>query len=72
MVENGVNGRVQCDLSFITNSCVFQIVLNKFCGNIERNLSSLYIQHTCIADRLTDTFITPMSLTGMEGRLKIT
>jgi len=50
----------------------FKLCYIKKCGNIGRNLSSLYVQHTSIADRLTDTFITQISVTGMEGKLKIT
>ena len=61
MVEFGVNGRVQCDYSFIKNSSVFKIMLNIFCVNIGRNLSPLYVQHTFIADRLMDTLVTPIS-----------
>jgi hypothetical protein len=72
MLEDAVNGRDQCDFSFITNSNVFQIMLNKFCGNTGINLSSLYVQHTCIADRLMDTLVLPISVTGMEVKLKIT
>jgi len=72
MVEVGVKDRVQCDHRFITNSNVFKIMLNKCCDSIGRNLSPLYVQHTCIADRLTDTLVTPISGTGMEGKVKIT